>query len=69
MKTWAVSAGIERGILDKVQNHALSDVASRHYDRHDYLSEKRVALNQWAAELTARLAGDNVVVFKAKSAG
>lgn len=69
MKTWAVAAGIERGILDRVQNHNRSDVASRHYDRHDYLTEKRAALNQWAAELMARLAGDNVVSFKTKSAG
>jgi len=33
------------------------------------LTEKRAALNQWAAELMARLAGDNVVSFKTKSAG
>ena len=69
MKTWAVAAGIERGILDRVQNHNRSDVASRHYDRHDYIAEKTAALNQWAAELMARLAGDNVVSFKTKSAG
>ena len=66
MKTWAVSAGIGRDILDRVQNHNRSDVASRHYDRHDYSTEKRAALNQWAAELMARLAGDNVVAMPAR---
>ena len=60
MKTRAVEVGIGRDILDKIQNHAQSDVASRHYDRHDYLPEKRAALEQWARELLARLAGDNV---------
>lgn len=69
MKTWAVSAGIGRDILDKVQNHAQSDVASRHYDKYGYLKEKSAALNQWAAELSARISGDNVIAFKAKSAG
>jgi len=43
-------------ILDKLQNHAQQDVASRHYDRHDYLAEKRRALEQWETELRARLA-------------
>lgn len=62
-KTLAAGAGIDRAILDKIQNHAQQDVASRHYDRHDYLSEKRRALEQWEAELLARLAGDNVVAL------
>lgn len=63
MKTWAVAAGIGRDILDKCQNHAQSDVASRHYDKYGYLKEKSAALNQWTAELTARMAGDNVVAM------
>lgn len=68
MKTWAVSAGIGRDILDKCQNHAQSDVASRHYDKYGYLKEKSAALNQWAAELTARVAGDNVVALESRRA-
>ena len=69
MKTWAVAAGIERDILDRVQNHNRSDVASKHYDKYSYQKEKLIALQQWAAELMARLAGDNVMAFKTKSAG
>ena len=69
MKTWAVSAGIGRDILDRVQNHNRSDVASKHYDKYSYQKEKLIALQQWAAELMARLAGDNVMAFKTKSAG
>jgi len=64
MKTLAVGGGISRDILDKIQNHALQDVASRHYDRHDYLAEKRRALEQWENELQARLCeGGNVVAL------
>lgn len=64
-KTLAAGAGIDRAILDKLQNHAQQDVASRHYDRHDYLAEKRRALEQWEAELRARLVeGGNVVALR-----
>lgn len=55
MKTLAAGAGIGRDILDRIQNHALHDVASRHYDRYDYLAEKRAALERWEAELRMRL--------------
>ena len=67
-KTLAAGAGIDRAILDKIQNHAQQDVASRHYDRHDYLTEKRRALEQWETELRARLAGDNVVALPVRRA-
>lgn len=68
-KTLAAGAGMERAILDKLQNHAQQDVASRHYDRHDYLAEKRRALEQWEAELRARLAGDNIVALPIRRRG
>ena len=37
--------------VEKVLNHATGDIAEV-YDRHDYLPEKRAALEQWAAHLT-----------------
>ncbi len=55
MKTLAVGAGIDRGILDKIQNHAQSDVASKHYDRHEYVSEKRAALMAWDEKILEKL--------------
>ncbi|MEL7287582.1 MAG: hypothetical protein AAGJ57_09245, partial [Pseudomonadota bacterium] len=47
---------------DRLQNHALNDVSSKHYDRYEYLSEKRHALELWEAKLL-RLedSGANVV--------
>ena len=62
-KTLAGGCGIGRDILDRIQNHAAQDVASRHYDRHEYIGEKRTALAIWERELSARVAGDNVIVL------
>lgn len=38
---------VSKGLLDRIQNHALQDVSSKHYDRYDYLREKRKALELW----------------------
>lgn len=40
-------AGISKEIRDRIQNHALNDVSSEHYDRYDYLTEKRRVLEIW----------------------
>jgi hypothetical protein len=44
-------AGISKEIRDRIQNHALNDVSSKHYDRYDYLTEKRRALEIWEDRL------------------
>lgn len=36
--------GISKEIRDRIQSYALNDVSSKHYDRYDYLTEKRRAL-------------------------
>jgi hypothetical protein len=47
-KTLAGQAGISKEMRDRLQNHIrTSDVSSRHYDRYDYLSERRNAMEQW----------------------
>jgi integrase len=43
--------GIPRLHVEKVLNHATGDIAEV-YDRHDYLPEKRAALEKWATHLT-----------------
>jgi len=47
VKTLMGKAGIDKAIRDRVQNHSLQDVSSKHYDRYDYLREKRQALKVW----------------------
>ena len=33
---------------DRLQNHVkTSDVSTRHYDRYDYLTERRAAMQRW----------------------
>lgn len=46
-KTLTGKAGISKEIRDRLQNHALQDVSSLHYDRYDYLKEKRIAMDIW----------------------
>lgn len=48
-KTLAGLAGIDKEMRDRLQHHALHDVGSRHYDRYDYLPEKRAAMAKWSA--------------------
>ncbi|MGY6278115.1 tyrosine-type recombinase/integrase [Methylomonas sp. MgM2] len=51
VKTRMGEIGIEKSIRDRIQNHALNDVSSKHYDRYDYLNEKRNALLKWENHL------------------
>jgi len=38
---------IPKDIRDRLQGHSMSDISSKHYDRHDYLEEKRQGMQQW----------------------
>lgn len=67
-KTRTGEIGIEKGIRDRIQNHALQDVGSRHYDRYMYVEEKRQALDRWCHELATRVSGDNVIPLITKRA-
>jgi integrase len=48
--------GVPRLHVEKVLNHSTGDIAEV-YDRHDYLPEKRTALEKWATHLQGLLAG------------
>lgn len=50
-KTLMGELGISKELRDRIQNHALNDVSSKHYDRYDYLPEKREAMRKWEARL------------------
>lgn len=39
--------GISKDIRDRLHNHALHDVSSKHYDRYDYLEPKKQAMATW----------------------
>jgi integrase len=58
-KTLAGDAGVSKEMRDRIQNHSKkSDVSSRHYDRYDYLAEKREAMAKWAAYLDLVISGE-----------
>jgi len=52
-KTLMGEIGISKAVRDKLQNHSLQDVSSKHYDRYDYMKEKRAAMEKWELSLLA----------------
>ena len=56
-KTIAGSLGISLEMRNRLQGHAMTDVGSVHYDRYDYLTEKRAAMQIWADGLAAIIGG------------
>lgn len=52
VKTRMGEIEISKAVRDRIQNHALTDVSSKHYDRYDYLPEKREALVTWCNHLS-----------------
>jgi integrase len=67
-KTLSGKAGLTKEIRDRLQNHALNDVSTKHYDRYDYLKEKREAILKWNNYLNhiifgESLANNNVVIL------
>jgi len=65
-KTLTGKAGIDKLIRDRVQNHSLQDISSKHYDRYDYLPEKKQAMNIWNDYLELILNPDKKVVHISK---
>ena len=59
VKTRMGEIGIDKGIRDRLQNHAFHDVSSKHYDRYGYLAEKRCAMDRWTDWLRGTIAGVN----------
>ncbi len=47
--------GVAADIRDRLMNHISGDVGTKHYDRHQYLDEKRAALMAWDSSLGAIL--------------
>lgn len=56
-ETELAGLGVSRDIRAQLLSHGLSGVQMRHYDRHDYLREKRAALLQWEQFLTELTSG------------
>ncbi|MBT4131060.1 MAG: tyrosine-type recombinase/integrase [Candidatus Marinimicrobia bacterium] len=68
VKTHMARIKVLKEVRNRIQNHALTDVADVHYDAHDYFDEKQSGLMKWERELQ-RIVGeqteDNVVMLRA----
>lgn len=57
VKTLMGVAGISKEYRDRIQGHAFQDVGSVHYDRYDYLPEKKAAMKTWTRWLRKTTGG------------
>src|SRR5262249_35784072 len=70
-ETMLAAMGISKDLRAQIQSHGLGGVQDRHYDRHEYMDEKRGALEAWDKRLREIEAGtkkENVVPLKRKKA-
>lgn len=51
VETMLASLGVNKDIRAQLLSHGISGVQAAHYDRHDYIDEKRTALLLWEAHL------------------
>lgn len=66
VETLLASAGISQDIRGRLQSHGISGVQARHYDGHDYLAEKRAAL-ETLEKLLDQTNGTNVTLEKKRA--
>ena len=52
-ETMLAAMGISKDLRAQLLSHGISGVQDRHYDRHDYIEEKRRALEAWEKHLQA----------------
>jgi len=65
VETQMAALAISKDLRAHLLSHGLTGVQATHYDKHDYIKEKRAALVQWESHLTRLIDGTsaNVVPF------
>ena len=58
VETMLASLGVSRDIRAQLLSHGISGVQAQHYDRHDYLKEKRATLIKWERHLNNVASGE-----------
>ena len=56
-ETMLAALGMSSDIRAQVQSHGLGGVQARHYDRHNYMEEKRATLEKWNRHLDELISG------------
>jgi integrase len=59
-KTLMGKIGISKEARDRYHSHALNDVSSKHYDKFDYLDQKKEVVHQWESFLTDIITDNNL---------
>jgi hypothetical protein len=59
--------GVSKDMKAQLLSHGMSGVQDKHYDRHDYMEEKRRALIRWQDMLNATPAA-KIIPMRAKAA-
>lgn len=67
VETLLASAGVSQEIRGRLQSHGIAGVQARHYDGHDYMPEKRKAL-ETLYKLLEHRATSNVSLITRKRA-
>lgn len=67
VETGLARLGIGREVRDRVLNHKDRSVSGVHYNKHDYLPEKRTALEKWAREIRRVVNGERAKVVQLAS--
>lgn len=67
VETLLASAGVSQEIRGRLQSHGVAGVQARHYDGHEYLEEKRTAL-ETLHKLLTQPSGSNVRPIRQKRA-
>ncbi len=69
VKTQGIKIGIPKESLDRLQGHSVGDISNKHYNKHDYATEKLAAMQQWTDWLqtvidgTERTKGSKIVLL------
>ena len=61
-ETMLASLGVSSDVRAQIQSHGLGGVQNRHYNMHDYMAEKRRALELWARHLERLKSGETGTV-------
>ena len=69
VKTRMGELGIAKDVRDRLQNHAAMNVSAKHYDRYDYMAEKRAAAERWCDFLEVTISSGNVVPMRKAGEG
>lgn len=55
-ETHMAALGVSSDVRAQIQSHGLGGIQARHYDRHDYMPEKRAALAMWVVRVKGEAA-------------